>query len=157
MTLCVDRPLLFTRCENRQWCVCGRACTFKLVERLLSVISPLPKPCSKPCPPYRNPCKKGLPCTSHGVVGIFPQRRSLHISGVVQKYLRGRKDYNMHLKSTTTLPVSHRSNDNENEYNIEASRGLHRLSMQASHWNLLSIHVLDEHITEQQCSCLRVS
>ena len=41
MTLCVDRPLLFTRCENRQWCVCGRACTFKLVERL--------PPSSHPC------------------------------------------------------------------------------------------------------------
>ena len=46
----------------------------------------------------------------------------------------------------------HRSNDNENEFKIEAKAYRSQCKSQPPH--LLSVRVLDKHITEQQCSCV---
>ena len=70
VTLCVDRPLLFTRCENRQWCMCGRACTFERVGQRPTVITPCLNLTSKPCPPD---LQKGSP-TSLGVTVCLRER-----------------------------------------------------------------------------------
>ena len=47
--------------------------------------------------------------------------------------------------------ICHRSNDNENEFKIEARAYHSQCKSQPPH--SMSIHALDKHITEQHCSC----